>query len=259
MERGIIPADALMMLPRHGRPIGAVSYYLPDLKVLDRWGLTDATIARAPVLRPNSRRRMAHDRRTPLGYAAERGVNFSAFPPAPSAEEALERAVYAARVGPGLWMPFNAFDFAWVERRFEEFAYDEEADARFEEALKGARLLFRARFDVWLDGDRLLFVRDRCRPSVASERVHLHVTPANLDDLRASRRKHGFDNLDFSEPEARLLGTTRRCVASRTLPDYPVSAVRVRFRDHGGAPLRERSFFFDPPLRPPKRTMVGPR
>ena len=48
MERGIIPDDALMDAGGLGR-----FYYLPDLKVLDVYGLTDATVARTPVTRPN--------------------------------------------------------------------------------------------------------------------------------------------------------------------------------------------------------------
>ena len=97
---------------------------------------------------------MAHDRHPPPGYLAERGVNFAVRPAAASVEQALKRATYAVQVGPDLWMPFEAPDPEWVQARFETFAYDTEADGRFEKALDDARLLISARFDVWLDGNR---------------------------------------------------------------------------------------------------------
>ena len=57
MERGFIPGDALM---RHGA-LG-IFYYVPDLKIIDPYGLTDATVARTPVTSSNRDREMAHDR-----------------------------------------------------------------------------------------------------------------------------------------------------------------------------------------------------
>ena len=48
MENGVIPEDALMA----DGSLGIRFYYLPDLKVIDLYGLTDATVARNPVERP---------------------------------------------------------------------------------------------------------------------------------------------------------------------------------------------------------------
>ncbi len=119
MERGLIPADALMdSTGIHFSGIGIRFYYLPDLKVIDRFGLTDATIARNPVARPNHERVMAHDRRPPPGYLKERGVNFSVHAAADNPTKALMRARYAVQVGPNLWMPFDSPDEAWVLERF---------------------------------------------------------------------------------------------------------------------------------------------
>ena len=220
MERGVVPDDAVAFV----YAAGIQPYYVADLKFIDGHGLTDATIGRTPVTHPNSERRMAHDRRPPPGYLAERGVNFAVRPAAASVEQALERATYAVQVGPDLWMPFEAPDPEWVQARFETFAYDTEADGRFEKALDDARLLISARFDVWLDGNRLLYVKDRC--DVFEERFFLHVVPADPDDLPEGRRKYGFDNLDFKYPKARL-GVTRRCVVAQRLPDYPVAIIRT--------------------------------
>ena len=53
-ERGIIPDDALTI----GYGLGRF-YFMPDLKVLDYYGLTDATVARTPSTRANRERAMA--------------------------------------------------------------------------------------------------------------------------------------------------------------------------------------------------------
>ena len=62
MERGLIPEDALMS----AGAIGIRFYYLPDLKVIDEQGLTDATIAPQPgrqAQSPTQNRPMTGDRR----------------------------------------------------------------------------------------------------------------------------------------------------------------------------------------------------
>ena len=114
--RGIIPEDALIV--QNG--VGIQPYYVPDLKVIDVHGLTDAAIARNPVTKKNHEREMAHDRSPPPGYLEERGVNFVLHPPAPTETLALVRADYALRLGPELWMPFDANDLQWVVERFDD-------------------------------------------------------------------------------------------------------------------------------------------
>ncbi len=138
MERGVIPDDALMA----GGGLGIRFYYLPDLKVIDIFGLTDATVARNPVTRPNHQRVIAHDRQPPPGYLEERGVNFTIHPAAPSASRALRRAAYAVRVGPDLWMPFDSSDRQWVLDRFSgrdlrALVFDERFLGRFEDGFDG--------------------------------------------------------------------------------------------------------------------------
>ena len=49
MKRGLIPDDAVMAAASIGIPF----YYVPDLRVVDTLGLTDATVARHPVTTPN--------------------------------------------------------------------------------------------------------------------------------------------------------------------------------------------------------------
>ena len=50
MERGVIPSDAIVADGALGK-----FYYLPQLRVFDTFGLTDHTVARTPVVRPQLR------------------------------------------------------------------------------------------------------------------------------------------------------------------------------------------------------------
>lgn len=240
MERGMIPDDALAYIG----DAGVAPYLIPDMKFIDAWGLTDATIARNPVMVPNNQRQFAHERFPPPDYLAERGVNMSVFAPAATAKQALKHARYAVQVGPDIWMPFNAPNLEWVAARFEQFAYDKDADQRFEEMLKTARLLSRGPFDIYLDGThtRLLYVKDHCDYEPA---FFLHVVPKEVDDLPSFRLQYGFDNLGFVITGPAPLRTTYRCVAARTLPDYPIASVLTgQFIRGSGERLWKREFRF---------------
>ncbi len=226
MERGFIPDDAVAAAHQAGvRP-----YYLPDLAFVDVWGLTDATVARNPDLRPA--RYLAHERRPPPGYLRER-VNFDVGPVAPSAVHAVGRHPYAAEFAPGLWMPFDAPSPAWVEARFDSFvargdfvgAGDLAAFAEDDE-----RLLFASRFNVYdvaRRGRRLLaYVRNPCDARDVRRRFFLHLEPADEDDLPEQRKRWGFDNLDFRFTDWGLRQGAR-CVAMRPLPGWRIAAVRT--------------------------------
>ena len=116
MPRGTLPDDAVASVGS----LGVKSYYLPDLEIIDRHGLTDATVARSTQPKPPDglARRIAHERHPPPGYMKQRGVNLNVHQAARSAEEALRRAQYALEVAPNLWMPFDSDAHAWVAERF---------------------------------------------------------------------------------------------------------------------------------------------
>lgn len=128
LPRGVIPDDALMLAGGLGQ-----FYYMPDLRALDNFGLTDHTVARTPSTRSNRSRLVAHDRNAPREYVAARGVNFNVHFSVPSAGKALGSTDYALKVGPDLWMPFDAVNGLWVNERFSEVeiaAFVREIEAR---------------------------------------------------------------------------------------------------------------------------------
>ena len=113
MARGTLPDDAV---GQEGA-LGVMSYYLPDLEIIDWRGLTDATVARTPPT-ITGRRLLGHERTPPPGYLEQRGVNFHVRPATRSVADAFHFAHYALEVGPGLWMPFDSDDHQWVTERF---------------------------------------------------------------------------------------------------------------------------------------------
>ena len=111
----IVPSDAVMP---YGL-IGIISYYLPDLEVVDILGLTDVTVARNPETRTyDGQRRIAHERYPPPGYLQRRGVTIDLHATAATEAEAHARANYALNIAPSTWMPFDVYDHVWANERF---------------------------------------------------------------------------------------------------------------------------------------------
>ena len=93
--------------------------------------------------------------------------------------------------------------------------------------------LVRAVFDVWLDGNALVFVKEGCTEEDAETAFFLHVHPVDVADLPADSREHGFENRDFLlwQRGGRAAG---RCLAVVPLPDYPIASVRTGQYDATG-------------------------
>ena len=235
MERGLIPDDALTAR----RAIGVVAYYLPDLGFVDKWGLTDATIARNPVTVPNRRRIMAHDRTPPSGYLEDRGVNFYVRRPAASKIDALRHVNYAVRAAPGVWMPFNSPDHDWVVERFSGHGLAQRAQslAGWSATIESAEPDIRSDFNVYYRDGHLLYAGHECEDVEPRSYFFLHVFPVDRNDLPASRRQYMFDNLDFrfgkrdlsldAFVEDVLASSAIRCAAVVELPSYEISRIRT--------------------------------
>jgi len=112
--RGQLP-DGLVMAVRMA---GIGPFYLPDVEVFDRKGLTDATIARTPVGRTNAERLLAHDREPPAGYLDARGVNIHVGPAKRRLLDAMRTSTFAVRFEEDLWMPLRAMSRSGVQDQF---------------------------------------------------------------------------------------------------------------------------------------------
>ena len=247
MEREVIPEDAVGHISR----LGHISYYLPDIVFIDQWGLTDYTIARNPVAKPNRQRTLAHDRKPPPGYLEQRGVNFRVYRPAATVGEALTRAEYtfqganpdtgraqyvltnaeyAVKVGDGLYLPFDSPDRQWVRDRFgsRDFTDRDSYLLQRKNKLAADEPNLQSDFAVYLDAaERTLFyVKETCRLVDTEARFFLHIYPIDPADLPPQRQVHYFDNRDFSfDPQGTRDGQV--CIGVQPLPNYPIAVVRT--------------------------------
>lgn len=102
--------------------VGVVPYYLRDVEVIDVLGLTDAHVARMPIDIAAEDRALAHDRMATDAYLRERGCNINIERASTSRDEALLEGLFAAKLAPNLWMPFDIrFDtvgYDWVRETF---------------------------------------------------------------------------------------------------------------------------------------------
>ena len=148
--------------------------------------------------------------------------------PSPSLGGFYTRRIYGSTV-----LTVKAVDLSRVDE-----AAAAPARAAYRAAAAGEPLFRSAAFDLHLDGRTLTWVIESCRPEDTLQSFLLEVVPADpddLDDLPVMRPDRGWlgRSFPFGEFGVRFDG---RCLARRTLPDFPVRALRVGrwFREAGG-------------------------
>ena len=106
-------------------------------------------------------------------------------------------------------------------------------------------LLIDADFRVYLRGGRrLVYVKEGCLLADMQAPFFLHITPAELDNLPASRREPGFENWDFQFERGGGL-RDGQCLAERQLPYYDLAALRTGQYIYGGATLWAGEYRFE--------------
>ena len=81
-------------------------------------------------------------------------------------------------------------------------------------------------FDLYRQGNRLVYLRESCAAGDTAAAFFLHIIPAEVADLPAERQAAGFANLDFDFAH-RGGHFDGKCLATALLPDYPIAAVRT--------------------------------
>ena len=241
MERRSIPAEFITV----DGSIGIKYYYIPDIVVIDQFGLTDKVIGRNSHDTPNYLRRMAHDRQAPPRYLESRGVNVFILGSANSATRALEYAPYALKVSSDLWMPFRGvlnFSDSTIARLSEYpllIRKDHKLNIDFSDLLNKLNSpIIESDYDVYLIDGFVLYRKDKCLigngggdnlvlPWPDRDRLFLHIFPVNINDLPDHRRYYGFDNLDFHFEDHGYNNVDGICIAARRLPDYAVAAIET--------------------------------
>ena len=81
-------------------------------------------------------------------------------------------------------------------------------------------------FALYLQDNRLIYLRETCAAADTAAGFFLHILPADVADLPAERQTAGFANLDFTF--ARWGGSfDGKCLAAVPLPDYPIKEIRT--------------------------------
>ena len=100
----------------------------------------------------------------------------------------------------------------------------EDYHSHLDEVLKESEPLIRSDFDVHLNNNTLLYVKDDCREEDISQKFFLALYPADETALPVERSQHGFHNFDFRfEDQAVRRGA--RCIAITPLPDYDIARI----------------------------------
>ena len=88
-------------------------------------------------------------------------------------------------------------------------------------------------FDVYLDDNALVYVKNDCTDVESDTYFFLHLFPEASEDLPFYRQQHGFDNLDFRFWQYGGKSGDR-CIARVPLPAYPIASVRTGQDDATG-------------------------
>ncbi len=107
------------------------------------------------------------------------------------------------------------------------FAVDEDAEAPYRatyDALASRDPAIRSVFNVYLEGNSLVYTKEQCAPPDIQRIVFLHAYPKNSAGLSSGVRALGFQNLDFL---FRYRGASfdGKCIAVVPLPDYPIARI----------------------------------
>ena len=88
-----------------------------------------------------------------------------------------------------------------------------------------------AGFELYRQGNRLIYYREGCTAADTAALFFLHITPEDVGDLPPERREHGFDSwgFHFGQRGVRLDG---QCLATVELPDYAIARIRTEQEGH---------------------------
>ena len=113
--------------------------------------------------------------------------------------------------------------------------------------------IIRSDFDVYLNDDTLVYVKDGCGEDDTDAPFFLAAYPVNESDLPDWARQYGFENHDFRfhDPRFQDFGFRRsaeQCIVIRQLPDYDIARIStgqyIRQADGSKPPLWKGKFNF---------------
>ena len=84
----------------------------------------------------------------------------------------------------------------------------------------------RAYFDLYLQDDKLHYIRERCGVGDTAARFFLHISPQDWADLTDGGQRQSFDNRDFNFV-GKGAAFDGKCMATVHLPDYPIAELKT--------------------------------
>lgn len=98
------------------------------------------------------------------------------------------------------------------------------------QALKGTDIgtpAMRSRFEVFIHGNLLIYLRTPCSTRDFRDRFFLHITPSHAKDISEDLRQFGFNVYDFNsfDPGVGSVAFEGGCVVVRTLPEYEIGHI----------------------------------
>ena len=109
----------------------------------------------------------------------------------------------------------------------------ERVEALFQD--ESTTLLFNADFDLYHNGNTLIYVKNPCGYADTDVRFFLHVFPVDSGNLPDHRKWYSFDNLDFNFSDySYKFQDGGECITTRQLPGYDVSSIRTGQFIRGG-------------------------
>ena len=93
-------------------------------------------------------------------------------------------------------------------------------------ALSQEQPILRDAFDLYLQDNRLLYLRETCVAADTAAGFFLHIIPEDVADLPAEQQAAGFANRDFAFAQ-RGAHFDGKCLAAVSLPDYPIREIRT--------------------------------
>ena len=81
-------------------------------------------------------------------------------------------------------------------------------------------------FDVYIDGDNVVYRREPCDAADTDAKFYLHIIPQDVMELPADSREAGFANRDFWFADRGVISGDK-CLATASLPDYDIDRIRT--------------------------------
>ena len=81
-------------------------------------------------------------------------------------------------------------------------------------------------FDVYLDGNIVIYRREPCDAADTAAKFYLHLIPQDIANLPADLRETGFANRDFWFADRGVIAGGK-CLATAPLPDYDIARIRT--------------------------------